>query len=578
LTNLKIAAAFSEIADLIELKGENPFKIRAYRRAAQLLENLDTDVASLVDTGELRHLEGIGSALAGKITEYVRTGSIGALDKLRQEIPSSLHALTTVPGVGPKVAARLFRELGIRDLAGLEEALSQQRIRELKGFGPKTEANIAVGLEELARYQGRRPLYVALPLARELVAGLQALPAVNRVAIAGSVRRMREMVGDIDIVVATDDSEVIGHHLTHLTLVERVMARGDTKVSLVLHGGLQVDVRMVASGAFASALHHSTGSQAHNVALRSLALAKGLSISEYGLFDRRTKERHEPANEEELYALLGLPYIPPELRENAGEIEAAMEGALPGLVSRSDITGDLHAHSDWSDGTATLEELARAGAARGLRYVAVCDHSRSLSIAGGLTSEQLDARDLQIIRVNEQNTGAMLLPGVEVDILADGSLDLPDEVLRKRVVVVASLHSGLRQERAQLMRRLKAAMENPYVHIIGHPTGRLLGRRVPSDVDVDELIRIASDTGTALEINASPDRLDLSAEHARQAAAAGVMIAINTDAHDVSEFDFLSYGLSVARRAWLEPSAVLNSQPLEDLRQRLALKSGRRRG
>lgn len=557
------------MADLLELKGENPFKVRAYRRAAQLLENLDTDVASLVDTGELRHLEGIGTALAAKITEYMNLGTIAALDELRREIPSSLYELTAVPGVGPKMAARLYRELGVQDLVGLQEALAHQRIRDLKGFGPKTETNIAVGLKELATYQGRRPLYQALPLARELVAGLQALPAVEQVAIAGSVRRMQEMIGDIDIVVATQDGEAIGHYLTHLTLVERLVARGDTKVSFIVHGGLQVDVRMVAPSAFASALHHSTGSQAHNVALRSLALEKGLSISEYGLLDRRTQERYEPASEEELYALLGLSFIPPELREGTGEIEAALTRTLPSIVSRSDIIGDLHVHSDWSDGVASLEELARAGAARGLRYLAVCDHSQSLSIAGGLTPEQLDARDLEIAKVNERNIGALLLPGVEVDILADGTLDLPDEVLRKRAVVVASVHTGLRQERAQLMRRLKGAMENPYVHIIGHPTGRLLGRRAASDVDVEELIRIASATGTALEINSSPDRLDLSAEYARQAAAAGVTIAINTDAHDRDEFDFLFYGLGVARRAWLQPDAVLNCLSLEDLRRRL---------
>ena len=537
LINLEIAAAFSEIADLLEFKGENPFKIRAYRRAAQRMEAMTTDVASLVETGEVSQLEGIGSALAAKITEYVHTGKIQALDELRQEIPSSLMELTRVPGIGPRLAARLFRELGIRDLAGLEEALAQQRLRGLKGIGPLTEASIALGLKVMAGYRDRRPLHEALSLANELLRGLRSLPEDSRAEIAGSIRRRRETVGDVDIVVATEDPGSVRQYLTRLTMVERVLAGGETKVSVMLHGGLQVDVRLVTPTAFISALHHFTGSQAHNVALRSLALEKGLSISEYGILCQETRERLEPASEEEFYAMLGLTYIPPELREDTGEIQAASKGRLPRLVSRGDIMGDLHVHSDWSDGVATLEEIARSAAQRGLRYVAICDHSQSLGIAGGLTPEQLDARDAEIARINDRGIGARLLPGVEVDILSDGSLDLPDEVLRKRTVVIASLHSGLRQERAQLMQRLKAAMEHPYVHIIGHPTGRLLGRRGPSDIDVDELIRIAAATGTALEINASPDRLDLSAEQARQAAAAGAYLAITTDAQDVSELD-----------------------------------------
>jgi DNA polymerase (family 10) len=578
LINLEIAAAFSEIADLLEFKGENPFKIRAYRRAAQLMEAMTTDVASLVETGEVSQLEGIGSALAAKITEYVHTGKIQALDELRQEIPSSLMELTRVPGIGPRLAARLFRELGIRDLAGLEEALAQQRLRGLKGIGPKTEASIALGLKEMAGYRDRRPLHEALSLANELLRGLRSLPEVSRAEIAGSIRRRRETVGDVDIVVATEDPGSVRQYLTRLTMVERVLAGGDTKVSVMLHGGLQVDVRLVTPTAFISALHHFTGSQAHNVALRSLALEKGLSISEYGILCQETRERLEPASEEEFYAMLGLTYIPPELREDTGEIQAASKGRLPRLVSRGDIMGDLHVHSDWSDGVATLEEIARSAAQRGLRYVAICDHSQSLGIAGGLTPEQLDARDAEIARINDRGIGARLLPGVEVDILSDGSLDLPDEVLRKRTVVIASLHSGLRQERAQLMQRLKAAMEHPYVHIIGHPTGRLLGRRGPSDIDVDELIRIAAATGTALEINASPDRLDLSAEQARQAAAAGAFLAINTDAHDVSELDYLDYGLGVARRGWLEPDSVLNTRALDDLLEQLAQKGDGQRG
>jgi DNA polymerase (family 10) len=578
LINLEIAAAFSEIAELLEFKGENPFKIRAYRRAAHLMETLSTDVVSLVEAGEVSQLEGIGSALAAKITEYVHTGRMQALDELRREVPSSLTELTRVSGIGPKLASRLFKELGIRDLAGLEEALAQQRLRGLKGLGPKTEANIATGLKEMAGHRERRPLPEALSMANELLSGLRSLSVVHRAEAAGSIRRRRETVGDVDIVVATDDHGSVRHYLTHLTLVERVLAGGDTKVSVMLHGGLQVDVRMVPPAAFVSALHHFTGSQAHNVALRSLALEQGLSISEYGILCQETKKRYEPPSEEEFYALLGLPYIPPELREDAGEIQAASEGRLPSLVSRGDIMGDLHVHSDWSDGVATLEEIARSAAERGLRYVAVCDHSQSLGIAGGLTPEQLDARDAEIAAINERGIGAKLLAGVEVDILSDGSLDLPDEVLRRRTVVIASIHSGLRQERAQLMRRLKAAMENPYVHIIGHPTGRLLGRRGPSDIDLDELIRIAAATRTALEINSSPDRLDLGAEQARKAAAAGVLIAVNTDAHDMSELDYIEYGLGVARRAWLEPDCLLNTRSLDDLLRQLVEKSDGGRG
>lgn len=564
--NLGAAGALDEIADCLELKGENSFKIRAYRQVAERLRNLDVDVATLVAERQLGAIDGVGSGLAAKITEYVDTGKIDLLERLRVEIPTSLREVTSVPGVGPKLAWRLYQELGVSSLDDLREAVRQQRLQTLRGLGPKTEANIAAGLQQMQSWRGRRPIFEVLPLADELSRGLASLASVIDVAVAGSLRRRQDMVGDVDIVVASQDPAAVAQHLTHLTIIQRVLAQGDTRVSVLLHGGLQVDVRIMRPEAFASALHHFTGSKEHHVELRGLARELGLSISEYGLLEASTGERAEPASEVELYSLLGLPYIPPELREGKGVIARARRG-LPSLLTEDKLCGDLHVHSDWSDGQASLAAIAAEAGRRGLEYVAVSDHSRSLTIAGGLTPEQLNERQREIAAVNEKGVGAFLLSGVEVDILADGSLDLPDEVLSRLDVVIASLHSGLRQSKERIMSRLRMAMESPHVDVIGHPTGRVLGRRAATDVDIDRLIELARATGTALEINASPHRLDLRDEDARLAGEAGVMLSVNSDAHSLEEFDHLTFGVAVARRAWLEAGSVINCWPLARLRQ-----------
>ncbi|HHT26514.1 MAG TPA: DNA polymerase/3'-5' exonuclease PolX [Firmicutes bacterium] len=572
MLNRQAADLLLELAALLEIKGENPFKIRAYRRAATALEAVEEDIALLAKTGRLQEIEGIGKAINDKIVEYVNTGTISVFERLKAEIPETLLEVTQVPGVGPKLAQRLYYELGVENISDLRTALAAQRIRTLKGLGEKTEAKIATGLALHAENQGRTPLFIASPLAYEVVAFLRRLPSVTHAEVAGSIRRMRETVGDADVVVATDDFAAVARELTQQTLVKHVLAQGDTKVSVILHSGLQLDVRMVAQGAFVSAWHHFTGSKGHHEKLRHLALMRGYSVSEYGLLHKETGRRIEPASEKDLYALLGLPYIPPELREGTSEITAAVADRLPNLVESADIRGDLHVHSNWSDGVVTLAQIAEEAQRRGFEYVGICDHSRSLAIANGLSEQDLMEREKEIAQVNERGEGAILLSGIEVDILTDGSLDFPDAVLARHDIVIASIHSGFQQSREQLMRRMQRAMANPYVHVIGHPTGRMIGRRAAYDVDVEELIRMAKETGTALEINASPYRLDLNDAYAKAAGEAGVLLAINTDAHDLDEFGHLHYGLGVARRAWLQSENIVNCYTLAELRRFLQRK------
>jgi DNA polymerase (family 10) len=569
----QVVSLLLELAALLEIQGENPFKIRAYRRAATALEAVDDDLTLMAQSGRLQEIEGIGKAISDKIVEYINTGAISALERIKSEIPSGLLEVTQVPGIGPKLAQRLYHELGVKDMADLRAAIDAKRIRTLKGLGEKTEAKIITGLSLYDENQGRTPLYVALPLAHEIAALLRRLPGVTQVEVAGSIRRMCETVGDADVVVATNDPAVVARELTRQTLVKHVLAQGDTKVSVMLQSGLQLDVRLVTSGAFASAWHHFTGSKAHHEQLRHLALTRGYSVNEYGVLHKESGKRIEPESEAALYELLELTYIAPELREGAGEIEAAAANTLPNLVTLTDILGDLHVHSNWSDGVATLAQIAKEAQRRGLEYIGICDHSRSLAIANGLSIQDLMDREKEIAWVNEHEDGAVLLSGIEVDILADGSLDFPDDVLAKHDIVVASIHSGFQQSRTQIMQRLRRAMENPYVHIIGHPTGRKFGKRATYDVDVvEDLIRIAKETNTALEINASPYRMDLNDHYAKAAGVAGVLLVVNTDAHDLDEFDHINYGLGVARRAWLQPEQIVNCATLLDLRQFLQRK------
>ncbi|MDN5364587.1 MAG: polymerase [Eubacteriales bacterium] len=580
--NVEIALLFEEIADLLELKGDNPFKIRAYRNAARSLKKLPLSVREMAEKGDLTAIPGVGKDLAQKIGEFLQSGRIAYLERLREEVPPVLREIMSLPGVGPKTAARLYEELGVRSLEDLARAAKEHRIKNLKGMGSKTEQNILRGLEMVRRGTGQRvPIALARLWGEELLAYLEGLPGVVQAALAGSARRWKETVGDLDIVCAVDKEEKTTKVVEAFLLypaVQEVLARGENRARVVLKWGLQVDLLALPADEFATALHHFTGSKEHNVRLRGLAHSRGLRISEYGLF-REDGKKLPVRTEEDLYRALGMPWIPPELREDRGEIEAALAGELPRLVEEGDIKGDLHVHSNWSDGVSSIEELVTAARRRGYSYLAITDHSRSLGVARGLKENQLWAQRDYVRRLNEelQAEGAdfRVFWGLEVDILAKGGLDYEDEVLAEMDVVIASVHSGFRQDEETVTGRIIDAMKNPWVDIIAHPTGRLLGRRDPYAVNVDRLLEAAARYDKILEINASPDRLDLNDGHARQAKEMGIKIAINTDAHDTARLDDMRYGVAVARRAWLEPEDIINTMNGDDLWRFLCKRKGK---
>jgi DNA polymerase (family 10) len=597
-SNVQIAQLFSRIADLLELKEANPFRIRAYRRAAQVVEVLSEDLSALAAEDRLEEIQGIGKDLAEKIRDFLASGTISEYEKLRAEVPAVLVQMTRIPGLGPRNALKIHRELGLQSLEALEEAGRSGVIAQLDGFGPKSEQNILEGIEFVRRALERRPLGMVLPIAEALARALADLESVEAASIAGSLRRMKETVGDADLVAASRSPEDVMAAFVENPGVEKVLAHGDTKASIRVAGDIQIDLRVVEPEVFGAALLHFTGSKEHNVRLREMALKKGLKVNEYGIFDVSGKERADSdsgdsregkradsdsgdpregkragsATEEACYGALGLPWIPPELREDTGEIQAALAGNLPDLIDLDDIRGDLHAHTDASDAKQTLEELIAAARKLGYRYVGVTDHSQSLKIAGGL---DLDRMKWQIDRVREADErfrDFTLLVGTEVDILRDGRLDYPDDLLEQLDVVIASVHTNFKLSREDQTRRVCAAMENPLVFGIGHPTGRLLGVRDAYEIDMDAVIEVAARTGTALEISANPHRLDLNDRHARQAHDAGVPLFISTDAHRPGHFDFMRFGVKVARRAWLEPGAVVNTFPLRSLRKALGAK------
>ena len=485
LRNLKLAAIFEEIADLLEIKGENPYKIRAYRRGAQAIALLASDVEELVQTGQLQSVDGIGKTLAAKVEEWLSSGEVAYHQKLIAEIPRGLIDVTRVPGIGPKLAKRLYEEIGVASLDDLAQAVKDHRIRQVRGLGPRAEQSIARGLDQMESDRGRIPIGEALTLGETVLQAVRSAPGVINAELAGSLRRMQDTVGDLDIVAASLESEPVMDRFAALAGPEGLLSKGSTRSSIVIGRGVQIDLRVVPPKSYAAALHHFTGSKAHHVRLRELAQKRGYSISEYGVKELESGAIYYPESEHAFYQHLGLPYIPPELREGQGEIEWALEGTLPDLVTLDHIRGDLHVHSTWSDGRSTLHQIAEAAVQRGLEYVAICDHSQALKIAGGLTSDDLRRQAEEIHKVMEEVPGVRLLRGVEVDILADGTLDLDDEILGELDIVVASIHSGLRQDRDQLTKRLVRAIANPHVDMIGHPTGRLLGQRSPYDVDID---------------------------------------------------------------------------------------------
>ncbi len=567
--NEDIAAIFDEIADLLEIEGDNPFRVRAYRNGARTLRGLGRDIGALVEHGEdITRLPGIGRNLADKIHEILATGHCRTLEKLRKRLPADLTSLLHLPGLGPRRVHALYHELDIHNPEQLERAARDGLIRQLPGFGAKTEARILEALAAHADSHRRFKLAVAARYAETLVDYLRRAPGVKRIDIAGSYRRFRDTVGDLDILAIARKGKPVIEHFTACDEVENVLSAGATRATVVLRSGLQVDLRVVAAISYGAALHYFTGSRAHNIAIRRMARKRGLKINEYGVF--RRDRRVAGKTEEEVYAAVGLPWIAPELRENRGEIEAARAGLLPKLVETGDLRGDLHAHTRASDGHAALHLMADAARQRGFEYLAITDHSRRLTVAHGLDSKRLLEQMETIDAFNADDHGITLLKGIEVDILEDGSLDMPNTILERLDLVVGAVHSRFDLSRAKQTRRILRAMDNPYFTLLAHPGGRLIEHRPPYDVDMTRVIRHARERGCFLELNAHPERLDLLDTHCQLAREEGVLISINSDAHSVLDFDNLRFGVGQGRRGWLERDDVLNTRSLAELRGLLA--------
>ena len=564
-TNLEIARIFAQIADLLELKQESTFRVNAYRKGSRALESLAEDVQAVAARGELRKIGGIGASLAEKIEEYLRTGRIEYFDELSKTLPPGVPDLMTIPEVGPKTALLLYERLGITDIDELERACRAGKVRELPRLGAKIEQNILQGIERRRQQAARQPLGIVLPQAQTVLEVLGTASGVEALSLAGSIRRMRDTIADIDIVVARRAADPVMEALVQLPQVARVVSRGTTLSSVLLGvSGVQCDVRVVDPASFGAALQYFTGSKDHNVRLREMAVRGGLRINEYGVFRVADEVRVGGKAEEEVYGALGLPWIPPEIREDQGEIELAQRGELPTLVSLADVRGDLHMHTTWSDGDDTAETMARAAKTRGYEYIAITDHSRSLRFAGGVGIDDLHAHARVVQEVSDR-VGLRVLMGSEVDILPDGSLDYPDEVLRTLDLVIGSVHTRLRMSQEEMTRRVVTAMQNPHLDILGHPTGRLVGQRPPFDLDLDAVIDAARATETVLEINAYPERLDLRDAHVRLARDRGALFEIGTDAHRRDHLRVMEYGIGTARRGWVEAPGVINTWPLQRL-------------
>lgn len=561
----KIAKIFEDLADMLEIKGENPFRIRAYRKVARNIRTLTNELEKFADEGRLDQIPGIGEGMKEKIYEILDTGRLQFYEELKSEIPPSLVKLLSVPGIGPKLAKKFYDELNIRDIEQLEKMAKEHHLAGLPGIKEKTEQNILKGIEMLKKGLERMNLGIALPIANEIVNQLSKLPEVKRISTAGSIRRRKETIGDIDILTTSSNSKKVMNTFINLPQVERVLVSGETKSSIVTFDGIHVDLRVVKPESYGAALAYFTGSKAHNIRIREIAMKNGLKINEYGVFDEKNNKKIAGENEEEIYQILDLPFIVPELREDRGEIEVAKNNNLPDLVELSEINGDLHVHTVWSDGGNSIEEMIKDAQKRGYKYLAICDHSQSLKIAGGLSEEKLVEQIEKIKELNEKYKNFTILAGSEVDIKADGSLDYPDELLKKLDIVVAAIHTRFRRSRYEMTKRIIKAIQNPHVNILAHPTGRLLGVRDAYEVDLDEILKVAKINKIALEINAFPERLDLNDINCRKAKEYGVMISINTDSHITNQLNYMALGVSVARRGWLEPENIINTKPIEQI-------------
>jgi DNA polymerase (family 10) len=565
--NADIAAIFDEIADLLELRRENPFRVRAYRRAAQTVRGQAREMSEQLAEGtDPRRLPGIGDDLAAKIREIVDTGRCAALDKLRRQVPHGLEELLQLPGLGPARVRQIEKELGVKSPAGLRRAIREGRLQKARGFGPKLAASLEAAL---ARPAGERRMLrsVAAQYARGLLARLGRVDGISQLEIAGSYRRGRETVGDLDLLAVSDEPKRVIEAFAHDEEVADVLAAGDTRASVRLECGLQVDLRVVPAKSFGAALHYFTGSKAHNIRLRRLAQRRGLKVNEYGVF--RGERQVAGRTEQSVFASVGLPWIPPELREDGGEFEAAQRGPLPALVERADLRGDLHAHTDATDGGAGLESMARAAREAGLEYLAITDHSRHLGVYRGLDASRLERQLDEIDALRGRIRGLTLLKGIEVDILEDGSLALPDRVLARLDLVVGAVHGHFALGRRRQTERLLRAIRHRHFSILAHPAGRLIGERGPMDFDLERVLEACADRGCFVELNAQPQRLDLEAAACRLAASRGVLVSIGSDAHRPEDFALLEAGVTEARRGWLGPAQVLNTRPAGELRRLL---------
>ncbi len=565
MNNAQIAEVFENLAGLLEMKGDSVFKVRAYQRVARTISRLPVELEQMVREGQdLREIPGIGEAISEKIIEMVNTGKLGLYERLKQEFPEGLVELMEIPGIGPRTASRLWKELDIKNVAELEQAAMDGRIASLPRMGKKTAENILRHIRMARTKSQRVPLGRALPAAERVVAALrQNCPSISRLTIAGSLRRFEETIGDIDLVCASSNPPEVLDALVSLPNVVEVLGHGDTKGSVVLSEGIQVDLRVEDEARFGSMLQYFTGNKQHNILLRDLANSKGLSLNEYGLTEIATGKLEQFAEEEPIYERLGLQYMPPEVRQGTMEIEKALHHQVPRLVEVGHIRGDLHVHTDWSDGRDSMEEMVAAARARGLQYVAITDHSVGRGIARGLSEERLRQHMAQLRELEQRTGGIRVLCGTEMDIRADGSLDYPDEVLQDLDWVIASVHSAMGQSAEVMTDRIIRAMHNPYVTVIGHLSTRLIGQREPISADFDAIFRAAAETGTALEINASPERLDLRDVHVLRARELGVLLVISTDAHSTEALDNLRYGVAVARRGWCEARHIWNTLPLD---------------
>jgi DNA polymerase (family 10) len=579
MENLDIARTLEELADLLEIQGANPFRIRAYRNAVNTVESLTRPIHAMVDAGEdLTQLPGVGKDIAGHVEELIRTGRITRMDEVAAEFPLSLVELMRLDGVGPKKARRLFVELDVRTVDGLQEALVSGRVEALSGFGKKSAEKILRAIERHRRHVGRFLLHEVEKLIAGVVDHVTQAPGVKRIEIAGSLRRRKETIGDVDLLALCDsDGEAVVQHFVAFPGAERVEAAGGTKGNIVLRSGLSIDLRVIPGESFGAALQYFTGSKDHNVAIRTKAVREGYRVNEWGVFripegvdgediGKEDGERLAGETEEGVYQALGMQWVSPEMRENRGEVEAARHRSLPRLVTLEDIRGDLQMHSTWSDGKVSLEEMARACRERGYEYLAVTDHSQAMAMVQGLTPQRAREQWLEIDVVRDRVQGIEIFRSAEVDILKDGSLDLPDEILEELDLLVVSVHSFMDQDKKTMTDRVLRAMSHPQVDILAHPTGRLLNRREPFEMDVEAVLEAAAELGVAVELNANPNRLDLSDVHVHRARELGVKVVISTDAHSPRGLDNMRFGVDQARRAWMEPCDVLNSLALEDFR------------